>query len=202
MFDLPEILVLRHGETEWNREGRLQGGLDSPLTPKGLAQAREMGDLLARLGVTSDSHLRLTSPQGRARTTADLAFAALGPATVDDDLREIDVGQWSGLLRTEILGLWPIGRDESMLDFYGRAEGGEGLAGVWDRVGRILDRIDRPAVLVTHGITSRLLRSKALGRGLDRIEEVPGGQGVIHRIADGGHDTLAATDAAPAAGDL
>ena len=189
---LPEILVIRHGETEWNRAGRMQGALDSPLTETGKAQARALGLLLQRIGVTADSHLFLTSPQGRARRTAALSLDPLGATARDEPLLgEIKMGRWTGLSRAEIEARWPAPHpDEHVLDFYARAPGAERFDAVWARVGTLLDRLDRPAVLYTHGITSRFLRTRAMGWGIDRLAELPGGQGVINRVSDGRHQTL------------
>lgn len=74
----PELLVIRHGETAWNAARRMQGRLDSALTPRGEAQARALGGLLEALGITADSHDIRTGPQGRSRATAALALAPLG----------------------------------------------------------------------------------------------------------------------------
>lgn len=192
-MDLPELLIVRHGETVWNREGRMQGRLDSPLTAAGMAQAEAMGALLAARGVTGQSHVHLSSPQRRARATAGLIAAATGAEIViAEELREYSVGDWEGLTRDEIAARGEgKGPEEDWLSFYDRAPGGEGLAAAWDRAGRMLARLDRPAVLICHGITSRMLRTRALGRGLDRLGDLPGGQGVIYRLAGGRHEALA-----------
>ena len=191
---LPELLILRHGQTEWNLAGRWQGDLDSPLTDEGRAQARAMGRLLADMGVTLDSHHFYTSPLGRARETTALALVELGGShTVTEDarLREISVGRWTGLTRDDILGQTSLSRDAHFLDFYAAAPEGETFDQMGTRAAAFLADLTGPAVIVTHGITSRVLRTLALGWGLERLAEVPGGQGVIHRIRDGRHEELA-----------
>ena len=70
----PELIVIRHGQTQWNLEGRWQGHGDSPLTAKGEDQARAIGGILARAGITAESHRAYVSPSGRARATARLAL--------------------------------------------------------------------------------------------------------------------------------
>ena len=187
---LPELYVLRHGETEWNRQGRWQGRLDSPLTETGRAQARDMGALLSDLGVTPRTHGFFVSPQGRAMATADLLLHGAGTATVDPRLAEIDVGSYAGLSREEILTRAGLPAGAAMLDHYAAVPDGESFAALFARVSAFLADLRGPAVIITHGITSRFLRTAALGWGLDWVSEPPGGQGVIHRVRDGWHETL------------
>lgn len=195
---LPELLILRHGETAWNAEGRWQGALDSPLTPRGEAQARAMAGFLAGLGITSETHDLRSSPQGRAMSTAEAIAAATGLTPIPDDrLREIGVGLWAGLSRAEIDARWPASDpDEHFLDRYARAPEGEGFAALWDRCAAVLADLRRPAVVVTHGITSRVLRTIATGRTPEQLAELPGGQGVIFRIREGRHEILTPPDLA------
>jgi glucosyl-3-phosphoglycerate phosphatase len=192
----PELYILRHGETVWNREGRMQGALDSPLTDLGQAQSRAMGQLLAGFDLTG--HRLYCSPLGRARATAELAFSRA--PTLDPRLREIEVGQWTGLTRPEILARWPgMTEDEDMLDFYARAPGGEDFDALWNRLTAFLADLTGPAVIVTHGVTSRFLRTAALGLSLADLNVVPGGQGVVFRLRDGGHEVLTPNGLQPAA---
>ena len=187
MKPCPELYILRHGETVWNREGRMQGALDSPLTDLGQAQARAVGGLLARFDLAGHSHY--CSPLGRARATACLAFDRT--PILDPRLREIEVGQWSGLTRQEILARWPgMTEEEDMLDFYARAPEGERFDALWDRVCAFLADLPGPAVIVTHGVTSRFLRTAALGLSPADLNRVPGGQGVVFRLRNGGHEVL------------
>lgn len=198
MTAYPDLLILRHGETAWNAEGRWQGALDSPLTPLGEAQARAMAAMLADLGVTSGTHDLGTSPQGRALSTAEAVAAATGLTPVPDDrLREIGVGLWAGLSRAEIDARWPPpDPDEHFLDRYARAPEGEGFAALRHRCTAFLADLRRPTVIVTHGITSRVLRTIATGRTPAQLAALPGGQGVIFRISGGRHDILTPPDLA------
>ncbi len=190
-MDLPEIFVLRHGETEWNHAHRMQGGLDSALTAKGRAQADAMGAALAAAGVRGQSHGLLSSPQGRALHTAQIANRHLGAdITPDARLSEITMGAWSGLTRDQIDARWPGPADESFIEFYARAPGGESFESLWDRCGAVLAALARPTVIVTHGFTSRFLRTRALGMSLADLDVLPGGQGVVFHIHQGRHETL------------
>lgn len=97
---MPRILIVRHGETSWNVEGRFQGLADIALTPTGEEQAARAGIALARL-VAGGARVELmaSSDLSRARKTAETMAAAVGLGGVRTDarLRERDVGEWSGL---------------------------------------------------------------------------------------------------------
>ena len=98
------ILLARHGETDWNREGRFQGWADPPLNATGCAQAVELSvELMAE-----ELAAVYSSPLRRAYETAEIVAASRGlePVTVDE-LREVDVGSWSGLRRAEIEQRFP-----------------------------------------------------------------------------------------------
>ena len=189
MPDFPELLILRHGETEWNRQGRMQGALDSPLTDAGRQHARDQGRVLRRLGVTS--HNWYCSPQGRARETARLASGD-GPVTPDERLREIGMGDWSGRTRDEIAAVAPeyFSPDSPPLAYYGHAPGGETPAAVADRLRPFLETLAGPAVIVTHGVTSRLIRCLALGLPVSAFAALEGGQGIVYRVAPGVYQRL------------
>jgi len=190
-MDLPELFVLRHGETEWNRARRMQGGLDSPLTAKGEDQARRMGRLLATHGVSATTHDMVSSPQGRAMATAVLAGRATGHSPVPEPrLTEITMGKWSGLTRDEIDATWPPPQHETFIEFYARAPGAESFDSLWDRTSAFLADLTRPTVVVTHGFTSRFLRTCAMGLTLADLDALPGGQGVVFHLRDGTHQIL------------
>ena len=187
----PDLIVIRHGQTEWNLEGRWQGHRDSPLTAMGEDQARAMASVLAREAITQTTHAAFVSPLGRAQATARLTLGADWVATPDPRLREIGVGDWEGWLVDDIAAASGLTAERAPLTFYELAPGGEGLEALRTRVRAFLATLETPSVLVTHGITSRMIRTLATGRDLDRFDEVPGGQGVVYRVRDGAHETLA-----------
>lgn len=189
MPDYPELLILRHGETEWNREGRMQGALDSPLTYVGRAQALAQGAALRAAGI-GPRHW-FSSPQGRALETARLASGE-ARVTPDDRLREIGMGSWSGRLRDDIATDVPhlFAPDSPPLAYYGHAPGGETPEEVAVRLGPFLAALDGPAVVVTHGVTSRVLRCLLLGLPVNTFAYLGGGQGVAYRVADGLYQRL------------
>ncbi len=101
---MTELLLVRHAETEWNREGRWQGHADPPLNEAGRAQAHALARSLA--GEEVDAIY--TSDLRRAAETAEILAVSLGHPTIrDPDLREIDVGSWSGLTRAEVAERYP-----------------------------------------------------------------------------------------------
>ena len=101
---MPTIYYIRHGETAWNAEGRLQGAQDTSLNGLGRKQAAHAGgilaDLFARDGRSEASLAFVASPLGRARSTMELVLGALRlpphDYTIDDRLREIGYGDWEG----------------------------------------------------------------------------------------------------------
>ena len=185
------IYVMRHGETEWNAEGRFQGALNSPLTEQGRAQAQTLADTLAPLDLSAFD-VRV-SPQGRAFETAAIALSRqVLFLRTDDRLREIDVGDWSGKLRTEFSpkGVALEDTPDGPLALYDHAPGGAGFARLRERCTAFLDSLTAPTLCVTHGITSRMLRTIALGRPSSSLGELPGGQGVVHVVENGVHRQL------------
>lgn len=100
---MSRILLVRHGESEWNALGRWQGQADPPLTDAGRSQAILAARALGQLDVIAASDLL------RAHHTAELIAAELGvgPVHVDARLRERDAGEWSGLTRDEVHQGWP-----------------------------------------------------------------------------------------------
>ncbi len=101
------LLLLRHGQSEWNAAGRWQGAADSPLTHLGRTQARETGSLLRSLGI--DFSALWSSDLQRAAETALLIGTelGLGGQKVDARLRESEAGEWQGLTQSEIEAQWP-----------------------------------------------------------------------------------------------
>jgi len=98
------ILLARHGETDWNRDNRFQGHADPPLNDTGRAQAAELARALADESLDAV----YSSPLRRAFETAEIAAAPHGLSPLPlDALREVDVGSWQGLTRSEIEERFP-----------------------------------------------------------------------------------------------
>ena len=98
------VLLARHGETDWNAERRWQGHADPPLNERGREQARSLAALLARRSVSTI----YSSDLQRASETAGVVAESLGlPVQLDERLREVDVGEWSGLTTVEVEERFP-----------------------------------------------------------------------------------------------
>lgn len=160
------LLLVRHGETDWNNERRWQGHADRPLNDAGRAQARELADELAGRSIDAI----FTSDLARAHETATIVGERLGlPVVADAGLREVDVGDWSGLHHAEIEGLHPAG--------YARwRKGGKGWNGgeTYEEMGaRVVAAVRRIALahpgqtllIVSHGGSIKACRLAALPAG-------------------------------------
>ena len=157
-----DLILLRHGETEWSLAGKHTGRTDLPLTPRGAAVAAALAPMLARRDIVAV----ITSPARRAVTTATLA--GLTDAKLDPDLWEWDYGGYEGLSTAQIRETrpgWYLWRDDVIP---GDAEHpGETVDQVGTRVDRVLTRVapllaDGDVALVAHGHVLRVLTARYL----------------------------------------
>lgn len=174
-----ELYLMRHGETLWNAEGRLQGALHSALSARGRRQARWQAQLVA--GTPGQ---RLSSPQGRARQTARLVFGP-GAFRSDPALAEIGIGAWAGRRLADLQAGAPELFAGPPLAWYDACPAGEGLAALALRCRRFLDGLQGPALIVSHGITLRMLRLVALDQPIHRLAEGEMRQGAVHVVRGG-----------------
>lgn len=181
MSVFPPVYILRHGETEWNASGRLQGRFDSPLTATGRVQAETQNRILRTQDI--QRFAAISSPQGRAFETAKIALAGqISPITTDPALSEIGLGAWAGRERGAVMAESGA-RDGFAL--YELAPDGEGFDALHARCLRFLKNLKQPSVLITHGITSRMLRLILTDRPIGALREIDGGQGVVFFLFDG-----------------
>jgi probable phosphoglycerate mutase len=151
------LWLVRHGQTEWSRDGKHTGRTDVPLTAHGEDEARALAPLLAQLKPARV----LCSPRTRAIQTAELS--GLRVDAIDDDLAEWDYGDYEGLTTPEIqqsVPGWTI--------FTHGAAGGESIDAVRQRADRVLTAAAKalpegPVVLVAHGHISRVLGARWIG---------------------------------------
>ena len=184
------IYLVRHGQTEFNRERRIQGHVDSPLTELGVRQARAVGGLLADLIGDPAGWRIVSSPLGRARSTAEIVAGTLGglPVELDDRLKEMSWGPHDGRLRAELEAAHPetFARTGWAFD----ASAGETYGEVCDRVGSWLAELppepQRRIIAVSHGISGRVLRGLYAGLDRDRTstQDVP--QDAVFLLQHGG----------------
>jgi broad specificity phosphatase PhoE len=162
----PVIYYIRHGETSWNAEGRLQGAQDVALNDLGRKQAAHAGhilaDLLARDGRDKASLPFVSSPLGRARSTMELVrqVLELPPAdyALDARLREIGYGVWEGSTLAEMQAADPELYAKRLTAKWTMApEGGETYAAVQLRMREWYDELRADTVAVAHGGTARAL---------------------------------------------
>ncbi len=163
------LILIRHGETDWNVEGRYQGQADPPLNERGREQARTLANELAHLGID----VIYSSPLRRAWETAEVIARALGvPLYPEPRLMEIHQGDWQGRLRSEIAAKYPeLFRRWLTEPWEVTPPGGEHLRDVQRRVYAAVDEIIRrhpgqTVALVTHRIPIALLKVRY--QGLDR----------------------------------
>ena len=191
----PTIYYIRHGETEWNAEGRLQGTQDIPLNDLGRKQAESAGvilaDLFARDRRNEASLAFVASPLGRARLTMELVRGTLrlppDDYAIDDRLREIAYGDWEGATLAQMqvsdpelfarrqAGKWTV-----------PPPGGESYAMVQARVSDWYSQLTADTVAVAHGGTARALMV-ALGIETSAsAADLTIEQGAVYVFGDGG----------------
>ena len=188
------LYYVRHGETDWNLEGRLQGWHDPALNALGRRQAAVCADILRNLierdGRSPVDYVYVASPLQRARQTAEIMRAGLGLAPadyrVDPRLREIGFGEWEGLTFRDVRSRAPqalAARERNKWDFV--PPGGESYAQVALRMREWYDALDDDTVVIAHGGTARALIGVL---GIVRPAQAPSvdiGQGVVYRFANG-----------------
>jgi phosphoserine phosphatase len=163
---MSRLILIRHGETEWNVEGRYQGQADPPLNSKGRRQARSLASKLSGAGLQR----LISSPLKRAAETAQILAEILElPVFMDDRLMEIHQGDWQTLLRTEIEGQYPeLFRRWESEPWQVTPPNGENLSEVQVRVDAFLDEIlqrypDSCIGIVTHRIPIALIKMRYQG---------------------------------------
>jgi 2,3-bisphosphoglycerate-dependent phosphoglycerate mutase len=151
------LLLVRHGETDWNAVGRLQGHTDRPLSDFGRRQAEQLATELEG----EELEAIYSSDLARARETAEVVGERLGlPVVLDPDLREKDWGTWEGLT--------PVERDR--VEFVGESTQAHEQR-ILGALGRIAERHpDGRVLVVTHGGSMRRVQTAALGWALPVVE--------------------------------
>ena len=182
----PEIFLVRHGETEWNTQGRFQGSANSELTVKGREQAATIGRCLAE--VAGHAERMIVSPLGRTRETAAIirSSGALPDPEYDNRVAEVAIGMWEGRTLYEIGQEWPGYLEGSnQFDWYFRAPDGERYGQSMKRVIALLSELDSVSLVVSHGLLGRLIRAAYAGLPRQKALELPVPHDVIWHLKDG-----------------
>jgi broad specificity phosphatase PhoE len=191
---MPVIYYIRHGETDWNVEGRLQGGIDTPLNELGLTQATHAGRVLTELFARERLDVRnlafVASPLQRARATMDAVRAELklprGGYALDERLREIGYGHWEGSTLAQAQVSHPeLYANRERDKWRALPPGGESYASVQIRMRDWYDSLKADTVAVAHGGTARALM---VALGIETPASASGlfiEQGVVYVFRDG-----------------
>ncbi len=156
------IYLIRHGQTDWNVERRLQGQTDIPLNDTGLGQAARNGDQLARLIENPGGFDFVASPMGRTRATMEIIRRQMGldqaSYRLEERLLEISFGDWEGYTFEEIaVESGDMVNEREVRKWYYQPPSGESYQMLCDRVGGWLDEVEGDTVAVCHGGVIRAL---------------------------------------------
>ncbi|MEK8127673.1 histidine phosphatase family protein [Paenibacillus filicis] len=176
MKDTTTLYLVRHGQTEWNVEHRMQGHQDSPLTELGIRQANWLGDALQNERIDTV----FSSTSRRAVRTAELIRGARElPVQESDEFREINLGIWEGRTQAEVKELFPVQFDQFWSDPEAfQVEGSETFRQVRERAAAKLDEIlqahpGRSILLVTHTVVVKLLMAYFENRPMNELWNLP-----------------------------
>lgn len=157
------IFLVRHGQTAFNAEGRIQGAKDSALTALGVSQGERLGAMLR--GIAPTDVRIVASPRGRTQHTARLirehgGFGA--EIETDDRLAEISLGEWDGMLKDDIRAIAPdYDAGERRWNWFFEAPGADSYEAMTARLGGWLEdarAAGGPMIAVSHGVAGRILR--------------------------------------------
>ena len=170
---MPRVILVRHGKTIWNAEGRYQGKMDIPLNEEGKEQARRVGEALKNFPIKAV----FTSPLSRCMDTArEIARHHGLEVQPEEGFKEIDHGEWEGMLASEVeerypelLRLWRTKPAEVQMP------GGESLKDVYDRAVEAFEKVvsqfspEDLIVIVGHDATNKVIMCHLLGTDLNRF---------------------------------
>lgn len=169
---MAEIWLVRHGQTDWNLEGRLQGQLDVPLNDTGMDQARLLADQLAEKKFCA----LYSSDLMRARQTAEIISGRVNlPIKFDRRLREISQGEFEGMLFSEVmLNFEGAMADRSRNPVHSRLPGGETVAELAARFKEAIDEIAcahpvEPVLVVAHGLAIATMLCRVYGYPMESV---------------------------------
>lgn len=193
----PLIYVVRHGETDWNRERRLQGQTEIDINDTGRGQAEANGSTLARLTGDGAAFDFVASPMRRARQTMEILRRSMGldpeAYSIDPLLLEVSFGDWEGFTFAELEASHPgvsTARDGMKWRYVPPGARAESYAMMAERVGRWLEAVDRPTICVGHGGTVRALLRLVAGVSEEEAAEMSVPQDRVLRLEGRQHRWL------------
>ena len=187
------IYIARHGQTEWNLQARKQGRKDSPLTLKGISQARDVGEIL-KVDVQDLSKFKIViSPQWRCQQSASIICEQMGASfsdcTLEEDLREHCFGLWEGKTEEEIEKEFPgyLAKryvPENYWDYV--VPMGESYALLSKRVQRVIEKYkDQNVIFVCHEMVSKVMRGSVLSLTNEEVLSLGHPQDTVYKIEGG-----------------
>ena len=164
--NLPDIYFIRHGQTNWNAEGRYQGQKDIALNDFGRAQAKDNGVLLADLFAKNNMKASdvdwSVSPLSRAIETMDIVQQAFSSDTnkvqIDNSLIEVSFGEFEGFLHNDLTSSFAKRGERGDKFWQFRPKNGESYVDLLDRVTPFITSLKKPSVIVSHGGIARVFR--------------------------------------------
>jgi broad specificity phosphatase PhoE len=188
LSNLPVLYFIRHGETDWNKQGIIQGSIDTDLNAHGVEQAKEVARALSEKAGEFDNFNFVVSPQRRARETMNYIAAALkldaGEIKIEPRVRELGFGVWENRPFWELKDS-PIYPADAETRYDWRPEGGESYADGVARVDEWLATVEHPTLVVAHGAVGRCLMGRAAGLSPAQIVTLKTPQGCYCRLQQG-----------------
>jgi len=204
-----KILIIRHGETAWNRNNVFRGTYDIPLNENGKKQARLLAQSLEAVRIDA----AYTSPLSRAKETADIVSRSHGISpVVHDGFIDMDYGEWTGKENSKVARLWPDDHAAwTAMPHTAKPPGGTTLKAVFNNAFTAMEKLavkhdGQTIAIVTHRVVNKVLVIGALSLGLERfsfilqenccineIERIQSGY-IIHAINDVSHIKNTKTD--------
>lgn len=180
------IFFVRHGETDWNRDGLIQGSIETDLNETGHAQAKAVADLLAFRRHEWDEFQIVVSPQKRAQQTAAHILHALGrkDSGTDARVRELGFGIWEGKPFWELKAS-PVYPADPEARYFWRPAGGESYEDGVARVNGWLTTLTQPTLVISHGAVGRCLMGSVAGLGPRELVSLRTPQGAYCRLEQG-----------------
>jgi broad specificity phosphatase PhoE len=194
--NLPPLYFIRHGETDWNKQGIIQGSQGIDLNATGVGQAQAVAQALLARAEELQYFDFVVSPQLRAQHTMRIIAETLGrdlaAVRTDKRLRELEFGVWEGRPFWELKAS-PIYPADPEAHYEWRADGGESYADGVARVDDFLSEVSKPTLIVAHGAIGRCLIGFVAGLAPTAICHLPTPQGCYCRLENGTYSWIDAT---------